>query len=797
MNNTIRCVSICLLFFITLLSCERKFEMNLSLSVNSNEVHLEATEGRTKIMVYADGGWDVSVKEDTEWLALDKISGIGNEDILFSYSQNFGVSRSATLIITKGQERQEVKIIQTGLNASYRFSKSKYTITRNPFQINLPILNDLKSNIKKIKIDYLYDDETSEKWVTNPTFTNDALQFVASENNSGRNRSVRIYLSVVDGYDKEYTVFADVDQSLQDPTLTQRKAESFLTKRAKLDTVIVKGNVGALFPDFEKEVSYEQGDGWIEGVELMNDSLLIIAVRANDSGLERNANVKLSYSNKGVKYIDLTHRVIQSADDFEYLTFEDLKALIPASTGEVRLSTPLKVLEGFVISDAGNTNMDVNPNTSFNAIDYTESPKTAYVQNATGTSGIRLKFVSAAANTLKRYSKVALSVDGMLLVKESNPTRYTIKGMTASTIVKSEVGTAANLAVKNKYISELNDDDVYTYLNLRNTSISVPYGSYVNVNMGYVNIFSWNTAGATTPYVDAVPTGIYDDQGNSLKAIVNTAASWSRSTLPTGSGTFSGILVHHKLIKYGFGEGEIGRYSIRPVTQSDIKLNETAKATTLVEWRWMDLSNLSATGTIKKNGNAIVAAVGQGEMTCTDATAVSSLGAHPIYHTDVTSKVVPSSALQFNTKWWNTSTNKGEGFVFKFSTSGIQGKQLLLNFTQGGGSGSATTLHVPTYWEVAYSLNGTDYTVLPNSTYGIRPLAGWGLNHLYTANGLSPFTFKLPSALLNQSNVYIKLQAQRNICGNNSADGAEDGQINASLAAITVRLGAVSIKYLP
>lgn len=776
--------------------CERKFEMDLSLSVNTEEMHLDPVEGKTKILVYADGDWNVSLAEDADWLALDRISGSGNGDILFSYSQNFGVSRTAVLWVTKGSEKKQVKIIQSGLDASFRFSKSKYTITKNPFKITLPIINDLKSNVKNLTVDYLYDDETSEKWVSAVEFTDNGLVFQALENNAGRNRTVRIYMTVVDGFEEEYTVFTDVDQSMLQPTLVQRKTESLLTKNAKIDTVIVKGNVGALFPDFEKIITYEQGSGWIEQVELLNDSLLTIAVRRNDSGLERRAKVNIKYVNNGVTYIDLTQQVIQSADDFEYITFERLKELIPGATGEVKISAPLHVLEAFVISDAGNTNMEVNPNTSFNRIDFTESPKTAYIQNADGSSGMRLKFVTAAANSLRRYSKVNLSVDGFILTKEANPTRYTIKNLTAGAVVKSENGTAANLANKTKSIGQLVDADVYTYVTLKNTSIAVPYGSYVNVNMGYVNVFNWNKAGATTPYVDAVPTALYDEDGESLKAIVNTAASWSRSTLPTGSGSFAGIIVHHKLIKYGYGQGEIGRYSIRPVTQSDIKLTGASTATTLVEWRWMNLSNLSANGTISQANGKILPAVGTGEMSCTVAGASASMGANPIFHTDIASKAVPSSALQMSTKWWNATENRGEGFLFKFSTAGVSAKSLLVNFAQGGGSGSAATLHTPVYWEVAYSLDGTTFTVLPNSTYGVRPLAGWGLNHQFTANGLNPYSFKLPSTLMNQPTVYVKLQAKNNITATNTPTGAEDGQITSANTNINVRVGAVSFKYI-
>src|SRR5690606_11978638 len=112
------------------------------------------------------------------------------------------------------------------------------------------------------------------------------------------------------------------------------------------------------------------------------------------------------------------------------------------------------------------------------------------------------------------------------------------------------------------------------------------------------------------------------------------------------------------------------------------------------------------------------------------------------------SKAVPSSAMHFTGKWWNAAENKGEGFVFKFSTEGLSGKTFLVNFTQGGGSGSTTTMHVPAYWEVEYSLDGLSFTVLPNSTYGVRPLAGFGLNHNYTALGLISHSFKLPATLL-------------------------------------------------
>lgn len=786
-------------FLLLVVGCEKKYELDLSLALSTEEIHLEATEGKTKIMIYADGPWQVAVKEETDWLTLNTKSGSGNGDILFSYSRNFGIARKATLLITKGSEQKELVIIQSGQNAAFRFSKSKYTVTRNPFHITLPIVNDLQSNINRILVEYLYDDETSEKWVTNAALTENGFEFDLLENNYNRTRTVRIYLTVFDAYDKEYTVYADVDQTTTNPTLTQKTTESYLTRRPKMDTVIVRGNVSALFPEFEKTVSYENGSGWIENVELTNDSLLIIAVRANESGQQRVANVNLKLVNKGVTYVDLTHKVIQTAQDYDFIDFDALKAMIPGPTGEIRISAPLKVIQGIVVGDAGNNNMDLNPNTAFNAIDFTESLKTNYIQTEDGTSGFRLKFGTQAANILSRFTRASIMVDGLTLVKEANPTRYTIKWLTSGNIVQVENVAPTDYTIRSKYIGELVDEDVHTYLKLKETTIAIPYGAFTNINMGYARTTSWNTqgAGANVAYLDAIPTSIYDQQGSSIKMIVNTANSWSRDQLPKGVGDLAGIIVHNKIIRYGAGAGEIGRYSIRPVNKADVQLYNNNTFEKLVEWRYFNPDNLSAGGTLNGNGTSgYLPAVGQG--TILPSTGVNaSLGANPLYHSDPNSKAVPSSAFQFNQKWWDGSKNAPEAMIIKFSTKNIaSAKTMILNFNIGGGSGTAATLHVPVYWHVKYSTDGVNYAVVPNSDFSVRPLAGWGLNHNFTALGLNPYSIKLPNSLLGQDNVYLRIEPKSNICAVDSPNGGEGGTVSASHGAVNVRFGVVAINYI-
>lgn len=782
-----------------LTQCKKEPEMGLSLALNSKEIHLAATAGKTNIMVYSDGNWKVQFKEQVDWVSINKMEGVGNSDLIFTYSENYGASRSVTLILSKDGESQEVLIIQQGLEVALRFSKTRYTMSKKSLTVNLPIISNLKYDFKDVKVDYLYDDETSEKWITNVSITKDGYTFDALENNAGRKRSARVYINLIDGFGKEYSTYTDVDQTLEMPFLVPAKEESRLTRNPKTDTLIVRGNVGANFPSFEKTIRYVSGSEWIESVRLENDSLLIFSVRGNPTGLDRSADINLNLSHDGSTLINLTHRVFQSAEDYEYYTFEQVRNLITASSGEITMNAPLRVLQGIVISDAENPNMETNPNLTFNSMDLNETYKTAYVQSLDGKYGFRLKFNSQAQNTLKLYSKVSISLDGLTLLKEANPGRYTIKGLTGGNIAKNENGTASQLVNKTKAIAALTDADIYTHVNLTDVAISVPYGSYANVNSGYTFRSNWNQAGATTPYTDAIPTSIHDEDGSHINILVNTVAPWSRKTLPKGSGKVSGIIVHSKLIRYGVGDGNIGKYAIRPLVEEDIQLNGASKANTIAEWNWIKNGDVSQAGTILKDGDGnVLPAVGQGKLYATVPGSGTGLGAHPIYHSDPASKAVPSSAMHFTAKWWNAAAHKGEGFVFNFSTEGISGKTLLVNFTQGGGSGSAASLHVPAYWEVEYSLDGVNFTILPNSTYGVRPLAGFGLNHNYTTLGLISHSFKLPVSLLNKKNVYIKLKAQSNICGTNSPDGAESGQITSTTnnTNVNVRIGVVSFKYI-
>lgn len=492
------------------------------------------------------------------------------------------------------------------------------------------------------------------------------------------------------------------------------------------------------------------------------------------------------------------------ADQTE-LTIQELKALITEESGTLTFpSDDVRKVYGVVISEAANPNMETNPQTAYNAFDISDNNKTGYIQSSDGTAGLRIK--TAATNVITNhfilYSTVTIQLKSATLVKESNPERYTLQGV-ENARVTSTPGTSEDVITKIRFINELTDPDVYTYVQLKDVEVSLPYGTWTNLNYEHLIKTDWNPNGGSSPRVDAVPTSIRDSNGGHMNVLTNGRAIWCRNPLPTGSGTIKGIVTSSKLKRYA-ADGNIGRYSIRVLSEADIQLTNPVNTTTLVEWNWLT-NGLCGNGVITKDPNdntKVLAQIGTGFLTSTYPSAMSNatMGSHSV----CTTVKAPNSALTISLqpdtkKWYDVDNNVGEGFIFNFSTAGItNGENLTLNFSQGGGSATVNTMAIPLDWQVEYSTDGENYSILPNSAYSVRPLLSASLQQLFTCPGLQDHSFTLPEDLFNKTNVWIRLVVASDRCGSTTdVDGGESGKISETTGTtdLRVRLGVVSIKY--
>ena len=99
------------------------------------------------------------------------------------------------------------------------------------------------------------------------------------------------------------------------------------------------------------------------------------------------------------------------------------------------------------------------------------------LESEDGRYGFNILTATADDNVFDRYDRVQLLLKGAVLHGENDPDRYELSGITTSMIVGRTAGTAADIPVKEKYISELTDDDMYTYVTLKDCEFLYARGS--------------------------------------------------------------------------------------------------------------------------------------------------------------------------------------------------------------------------------------------------------------------------------------------------------------------------------
>ena len=239
--------------------------------------------------------------------------------------------------------------------------------------------------------------------------------------------------------------------------------------------------------------------------------------------------------------------------------------------GKSVLLTAPTVVEGIVVSDYRSPNMELNPNLNYYSVDLEENDRTVYVEAADGSCGIRLRFDEASENRLARYDRVRLDLNGCRLTRTAEPDCMTLTGVQALNVLSVAPGTAADLPVKERSVATLTDDDLYTFVTLRDAEFVFKEGSYTNIwepyaqSCGELHHYKYDINNR----MDGWASLVRDSEGGAIYMLVNTLCAWRRAgkPLPQGMGPLSGVVVHTPMRRYG---GDMGRYSIRPLDEGGI-----------------------------------------------------------------------------------------------------------------------------------------------------------------------------------------------------------------------------------
>lgn len=798
-------------------SCEKKFQFSQPLSLQSEKVELEAEEGSTPVIVYANDAWTASLAEGGEWARLENASGKGLGQVKFCYAANEGLARKAVIEISSAGEKRSVSMVQkAGFgDIQLKFAEAVADLPRNaasgalPFQTNLPA-----GELAKIQVKALTEEGTPVNWLSGLSIREGAVAMsVASL--EGTERVAVLTLTYVDALDKEYNATLKLTQKDQSPYLafsTEVIGKQFSSLAASVSLPFTS-NLLPFLKDIVRNASSSQP--WARISLAANGAqAIVVDLDENTASAERSATLSFPFTDAGGMTATFTYLLTQKGLTPHY-SFTELKALV---TGGSYYFAADGAIEGVIISDMDSPNMETAPNTDAATLDGTLNGRTGYIQSPDGTSGFRIVFASREDNVLHKGDKVTVDLNGTTIRKESNPERYTIEGVTSATLA---LDGKENPVVREKTLSALVDSDVYTLVKVIGLEMSFKQGSYTNCHDGYsLAVSALNPAGMKTnesggsgspQKFDTTPCSMFDAQGNEINLLINNAVTWRRygNGVPQGTCSVTGIVVHTDLKRWA-RNGWLGRYQLRPMEESDIVSTGERFSHEIIAWRkgWSD-TQLKGAEAIEAglSGEGSVISNMESQVTIQTAVAFNALTNYNGSTDGYYKGQVKNAALSFVKKggyYWASddisNLDDAPWFGLKFSTAGLTGSNLVFIWSavQGSASGSNNDFQGPTQYKVEYSTDGTHFTVIDH-IYAMHPVVCWNGNVIggFSVPGMHQYVTALPALLLGQANVWVRVRAASNVSLDNDFLTPEGGTIknySSSLSPV-VRFGELSVQY--
>ena len=344
------------------------------------------------------------------------------------------------------------------------------------------------------------------------------------------------------------------------------------------------------YQDIKYHISYSGEEGWIDAVSIDGDKVKLDYKANPSSDNLRTASVKVYYTDGfGTEYGQTLYVIQKTGNDGigKTMSFADVRAM--GKDGQTVEINDYLIVEGYVVSNRASGNVGENEKLSLTASDNTSYKKKFYLESLDGNYGFLVQTATEEDNVFTFADKVTLLLKGTSLTKETDPERYEITGLTSSNIVGRETGFSSNLPEREKFISELTDADIYTYITLKDCEFAVRKGALTPLNDAY-------TLSSGKGMISKYPRLVRDAEGSSIYTYTNTTCPYRRDgvRLPYGSGTLSGVIVHELFPNYVYGDnddeelsGNIGRYQIRHQSYSDIAFDkEKSFSNILAEFRY-------------------------------------------------------------------------------------------------------------------------------------------------------------------------------------------------------------------
>jgi len=438
---------------------------------------------------------------------------------------------------------------------------------------NVPILSNAKYHYELM--------EGAESWLHitgEPTETDSNLTLYCEPNNEFKRKGIIYLISDVDSRKDSVVV---KQRGWKVAKLTMENTSIVADGGSGTVKVPVRTNIPFSYMTVNTEYAAE-GATWIDKINITDaveeSAEMEISIGANpDAEAPRAASVNFSFVDGWGDKVSLLVNVLQkSANNTlgKILSFDEF--IDKYATGKP--VNDYVILEGIVVSNKAGRNAGADEQKTTSAVDYSISERTVYLEAEDGHRGLSILTATADDNVFDQYDKIQILMHGTVANLKEEPLRCDITGVTKTMVTSRLPGNKSSVPEKAMYIRDLTDNDVYTYVTLKDVEFPVRKGSLVPVNDGYTVA---TNANRFTQY----PRLLRDINGNDIYLTTNAICRYRSdgTRLPYGSGNISGVVVHDAFPRMDWRDGtdiievnddptlgNIGRYQLRHQTKDDV-----------------------------------------------------------------------------------------------------------------------------------------------------------------------------------------------------------------------------------
>ena len=389
-----------------------------------------------------------------------------------------------------------------------------------------------------------------------------------------------------------FTLNSDVDSRVDTVLFRQKGLKSAMIAIDNM-SLQAKGAGGEESFDIQTNIPSEEivktirysseGDSWLHALTIggEGDSGRTVSFSTDPNPSEdvpRMARVNLAFTDGWGESVSLSFNVIQRTSTEEVGREVSMSTLKYETVQSGKMLGEFVIVDGIVVSNKENRNAGDNEQLTPSTIDYSLDQRTIYLESPDGKEGICLIAETPDDNITKPYQRVQVLLYGTMPKLYEDPSYLVVSGITAEMFVSQKDGESFDVPAKAKYIRELTEDDIFTYVTLKDVEFPVRKGDLVPVNEGY-------TIATGAHRLAKYPRLVRDINGDDIYLYTNTVCSFRNSgdILPYGSGTLSGVLVHERFPRFEWENladpqdiddgpmlGRIGAFQLRPQTRADV-----------------------------------------------------------------------------------------------------------------------------------------------------------------------------------------------------------------------------------